>query len=356
MALSRMGFLPEIILKRNKLRGTPHFSIALATGIPVVILIIVAGNINVLGDMYAFGLLGAFTLTCIGLDLVRYREWRRSRSTHALVLASPVENGNVHVLGNGSSSSDQVGESEHLPADSKSLHETVRGETYGQEHESLWFKIDFFLGVLTTLLVAIAWSTNLVTKPLATAFGGGVTVLGMVIAYTNYTLQGKQGRVPVPVVVRSIEERIPGAVLAVLSAWNGLNDAVIQAAIHTAEESQATAKEQRPVVFLYFSEPVTREMPPRMMEIVDPYLDDQQARQCFSKAEGLALKAKLPVRQYIYLRGGPDIVTQVWQLIHPHDMVVPSKENELFKDINPDRVRFELTQNGKVVHMLKNWQ
>jgi amino acid transporter len=356
MALSRMGFLPEVILKRNKLRGTPHFSIALATGIPVVILIIVAGNINILGDMYAFGLLGAFTLTCIGLDLVRYREWRKSRAVHALMQASLAENGNVHVLGNGSSSPDQVGEPERLPVDSKPLNETVRGETYGQEHESLWFKIDFFLGVLTTLLVATAWSTNLVTKPLATAFGGGVTVLGMVIAYTNYTLQGKQGRVPVPVVVRSIEGRMPDAVLAVLSKWNGLNDAVIQAAIHTAEESQVTVHEQRPVVFLYFSEPVMREAPPRMMEIVDPYLEDQQARQSFSKAEGLALKAKLPVRQYVYLHGGPDIVTQVWQLIHPHDMVIPSKENELFKDINPDRVRFELTQNGKVVHMLKNWQ
>jgi hypothetical protein len=92
-----------------------------------------------------------------------------------------------------------------------------------------------------------------------------------------------------------------------------------------------------------------------MMEIVDPYLDDQQARQSFGKAESLALKAKLSDRQYIYLRGGADIVTQVWQLIHPHDMVIPSKENELFKDINPDRIRFELTPSGKVVHLLKNW-
>jgi amino acid transporter len=352
MALSRMGFLPEIILKRNKLRGTPHFSIALATGIPIVILIVVAGNINILGDMYAFGLLGAFTLTCIGLDLVRYREWRRSQAVHAL----PAENGTARVLGNGSAAPDQAAMPEHVPTGGEGINQAVRSESYGQEHESLWFKIDFFLGVLTTLLVAIAWSTNLVTKPLATAFGGGVTVLGMIIAYTNYTLQGRQGRVPVPVVVRSIEGRMPDAVLAVLSKWNGLNDAVIQAAIHTAEESQATAQEQRPVVFLYFSEPVVRETPPRMMEIVDPYLEDQLARQCFSKAEGLALKAKLPVRQYIYLRGGPDIVTQVWQLVHPHDMVIPSKENELFKDINPDRIRFELTQNGKVVHLLKNWQ
>ena len=79
MALSRMDFFPAFVLKRNKLRGTPHFSIALATGIPMIILIAVAGNINILGDMYAFGLLGAFTLTCLGMDVLRFRERRLAR-------------------------------------------------------------------------------------------------------------------------------------------------------------------------------------------------------------------------------------------------------------------------------------
>src|SRR5437763_4307302 len=70
LALSRMEFFPEFILKRNKLRGTPHYSILIATLIPIVILLIVRGNINLLGDMYAFGLLGAFSLTCLGMDIV----------------------------------------------------------------------------------------------------------------------------------------------------------------------------------------------------------------------------------------------------------------------------------------------
>src|SRR5205807_2509121 len=74
IALSRMEFFPAFVLQRNKLRGTPHYSIALATGVPILILIFVAGNINILGDMYAFGLLGAFSLTCLSLDIVRYRE------------------------------------------------------------------------------------------------------------------------------------------------------------------------------------------------------------------------------------------------------------------------------------------
>ncbi|HKV59401.1 MAG TPA: APC family permease, partial [Ktedonobacteraceae bacterium] len=74
IALSRMEFFPAFILKRNKLRGTPHYSIAIVTAIPILVLIAVRGNINILGDMYAFGLLGAFTLTCLGLDIVRHRE------------------------------------------------------------------------------------------------------------------------------------------------------------------------------------------------------------------------------------------------------------------------------------------
>ncbi len=69
-----MEFFPRIILQRNRLRGTPHYSIALATLIPILVLIAVRGDINTLGDMYAFGLLGAFTLTCIGMDIVRYRQ------------------------------------------------------------------------------------------------------------------------------------------------------------------------------------------------------------------------------------------------------------------------------------------
>src|SRR2546430_8986490 len=80
MALSRMDFFPAFVLRRNKLRGTPHYSIALATGIPIAVLLLVRGNINILGDMYAFGLLGAFTLTCLGLDIVRYRERKALRA------------------------------------------------------------------------------------------------------------------------------------------------------------------------------------------------------------------------------------------------------------------------------------
>src|SRR5437764_5025937 len=80
MALSRMDFFPAFVLKRNKLRGTPHYSIALSTSIPIIVLIIANVSINFLGVLYAFGLLVAFTLTCLGLDIVRYRERKALRA------------------------------------------------------------------------------------------------------------------------------------------------------------------------------------------------------------------------------------------------------------------------------------
>ena len=51
LALARMEFFPEFILRRNRFRGTPHWSIALATGIPIAVLLLVRGEINILGDM-----------------------------------------------------------------------------------------------------------------------------------------------------------------------------------------------------------------------------------------------------------------------------------------------------------------
>src|SRR5258707_4400333 len=99
MALSRMDFFPAFILQRNRLRGTPHYSIALATGIPIVILLLANGSLDLLGNLYSFGLLGAFSLTCLGIDIVRYRERKAARlqadvnaeylaSTHADVAAN----------------------------------------------------------------------------------------------------------------------------------------------------------------------------------------------------------------------------------------------------------------------------
>src|SRR5205807_382255 len=83
IALTRMRFFPPIVARYNRSRNTPHVAIMLATGIPIAILAVAGifaggGVIVLLGDLYAFGLLGAFTLTSIGLDIVRWRERKGS--------------------------------------------------------------------------------------------------------------------------------------------------------------------------------------------------------------------------------------------------------------------------------------
>jgi len=84
---------------------------------------------HILGDLYAFGLLGTFVLTCVSLDVVRWHE---------------------------------------------------------REHWTAGHTAIFVIGVLTTFLVLVAWTVNLVAKPYATAFGGGLTVIGLIIGLATY--------------------------------------------------------------------------------------------------------------------------------------------------------------------------
>src|SRR5438067_4065457 len=352
LALSRMEFFPAFVLRRNKLRGTPHYSIALATGVPILVLILVKGNINLLGDLYAFGLLGAFTLTCLGLDIVRHRERKLARS-----LSRRLQNGNLSETNreklaedvlrsatppnNGATSGAQANLGGIGPEDLAAL--ATPATSWRVKFRDAWHSLDFWLGILTTLLVFIAWSTNLVSKPLATAFGGSVASLGMLIAYVNYSRQKQKGRLPV--VTTGIEGRLPDSVLAVLTAKNGHNDMVIRSAINSAEG--------RPVVFLFLGEPKPGRVP-RMFEVVDPYLEDQQAKEYFGKAEHLARKSKIS-RRFVYRQEEPGAVSSVWHVVHPHDTIVAAENVPEVEDVNPDRVRHELTPGGKVAHLLKRW-
>src|ERR1700693_3350328 len=76
IALTRMGFLPRVLEHRNPWRRTPHWAILAAVVLPVIIIIASRGSVDLLGDLYAFGLLGTFVLTCVSLDVVRWREYR----------------------------------------------------------------------------------------------------------------------------------------------------------------------------------------------------------------------------------------------------------------------------------------
>ena len=120
LALSRQGFLPKIMELRNRAFNTPHIAILIATVVPALLILLTQGQMAILGDMYAFGLLGAFVFSSLSLDTIRWRLGRRD--------------------------------------------------------------IGFWIGALTTGMVITAWGVNLVEKQLATYFGGAVTLLGMLTA------------------------------------------------------------------------------------------------------------------------------------------------------------------------------
>jgi amino acid transporter len=320
LALSRMHFLPPGVQRRNTWRGTPHYAIALASGIPIVILLLVQGNIALLGDMYAFGLLGAFSLTCLGIDVARWRDWRRRRERQALLMQ----------VRPGASADATVGELLELPQPGQSSVAPV----------PVWL---FVLGLLTTALVMLAWGTNLLFKPLATAFGGTVTTLGLLTAFATARYLAKQGKWMV--FPTEIYGAIPGSILAVLPPTAEGREAVIRAACQEAEQGE--------VIFLYRGSPVSKRRP-ELFENADPYLSDEAARQAFSEAEQIARQQQVRHRA-VYAPPTPDIVFHYWQLLRPRDTIFGSQEHVQGNRLAPDLVRHSRGPGGQVTHYLKNW-
>ncbi len=353
IALSRMQFFPAFILKRNTLRGTPHYSILLATAIPIIVLLLVRGNILVLGDMYAFGLLGAFTLTCLGLDIVRYRERKAARAVRDRprsvgeqfahgsesdpVTASHTEDGTSALT------REPLSPPEHPSTSDPSTEKTPPSPYVGGMMLNPWYTFKFYIGLLTTALVVTAWTTNLVAKPLATLFGGTVTIVGMGIAYFNYNRHKRKEYLPV--VVTHSEERLPGSTMAVLMPDSECNDAVIRSAIDHAAG--------KPIVFLYLGSGNTGRAL-SLYEYHDPYYDDEQAKKIFGGIEHLAQKSGVK-RLFLYRKLELYALEHVWRLVHPQDMVIAAANVSRTQGINPDFIRYEGTSAGKIAHLLKDW-
>ncbi len=347
LALSRMEFFPQFILKRNKLRGTPHYSIGLATFIPILVLVAVKGNINILGDMYAFGLLGAFSLTCLGMDIVRYRQRQFRRLEQSRSTAAP----NSYARQQITPAADPGQKSQH-----DTLHEDKLEKLFDQqkaeeeqaspyerpEPEGVWTKslLNFWLGILTTFLVLTAWTTNLIAKPLATAFGGSVALIGMAIAFTNYTLNKRKGRIPV--VVTGVEKNFPGAVLAVLSPNSQSNEAVIQSAI--------TNPGKKPVVFLYLGH-YTSTRKPELFRLFEPHLNDEKARKELGRANYLAQQEKIEPR-FVYRHQKPGAILRISQNLHPQEIIISRDQLPEAQELHPQSTSDQATPDGQVVHLL----
>ena len=297
IALARMGFLPRALERRNKWRVTPHWSILVAVGMPVVITIGAQAQVNLLGDLYAFGLLGTFVLTCVSLDVVRWRE-RPAWTAGAAAI--------------------------------------------------------FVIGVLTTILVVTAWLVNLVFKPDATKFGGGLTVVGLVIGLMTYRYYRSRRPSVFPVSFRpqraaaSIATALgnrpsAGEMLVILPHDQLAAEAVMAAAIHAAAG--------RGAVFLYRGDRYPNQHH-ELLEVADPYLRDFSAHDAFARAEMLA-RVHLKNRRYVYMPGSlpREMVGEVWRTVAPKETLVTVEDQGMLPPMAVDRVRRHTTDGITVLHM-----
>jgi hypothetical protein len=152
LALVRLGFLPPWLAERSRRFNTPHRAIMISVLVPVAVIIASRGHTILLGHMYAFGLLGAFSLNSVGLDRIRWQERKHSLS--------------------------------------------------------------FFLGIFTSVLVVSSFCINLVYKSAATLFGGSVTLVGLAVAVAvrRGYLGGAKGGYTTPEAAERAAAQLPGAV------------------------------------------------------------------------------------------------------------------------------------------------
>ena len=297
IALARMGFLPRALERRNRWRVTPHWSILAAVAMPVAITVGAQANVNLLGDLYAFGLLGTFVLTCVSLDVVRWRE-RPAWDAGAVAI--------------------------------------------------------FVLGVVTTVLVVLAWLVNLVAKPLATEFGGGLTVAGMIAGLMTYRYyrSRRPSVFPVPFRPHRAKESIASAlgnrpsagdVLVILPHDQQAAEAVI------AEATRAAAG--RGAVFLYRGDRYPNQHH-ELLEVADPYLRDFMAHDAFARAEMLS-RGQVPNRRYVYMPGSlpREMVGEVWRTVGPRETVVTVEDQGMLPPMAVDRVRRHSASGTTVLHM-----
>ena len=297
IALARMGFLPRLLEHRNHWRLTPHWAVLGAVALPVAIVIGAKANVVLLGDLYAFGLLGTFVLTCVSLDVVRRREYRQWTATTVAI---------------------------------------------------------YVIGVVTTALVIGAWAVNLVAKPLATEFGGGLTVIGLIAGIATYRYS--RGHRPAVFPVSFRPQRAAESIAAALGGNTTAGEVLvilpheqIAAERVIAEASRAAAG--RGAVFLYRGAKHANQEND-LLEVTDPYLKDFSAHDAFARAEVLARK-HIPHRRYVYVPGNlpREIVAEVWHTVSPKETVVTVEDQGILPPMAIDRIRRHTSDGTTVLHM-----
>ena len=368
LALSRMRFFPTALQRTGAFRGTPHVAILLAAGIPMLVLVAVRGSIEVLGNLYAFGLLGAFILTCVSLDVIRWRE------RHSGVLIGAHEDpevqaqGQIHSDGHKALPSQTVSAGawgrvreqarylrQAIPGDQEERLRHVRTTLAKQRAQFVdwtdplptalrkaWPDIRYYLGFPTTLLVAIAWVTNLFSKPDATLFGGGLTLLGVGIAVVNYRVQQRAGEIPVfPL---ALLRPVHHSILVALPASSQHPTAVVRTAVDKRQSTPTGLRlpggaGRRGGAGL----PVRRSLPLRY-DGATPLLPRRD------ECQRAGVSAS-----FVYRVGGLDTLLDVWRAIRPDEILVEEgTTTSLARFVAPDYVRYSVVDGVRVAHDVRH--
>ncbi|MBO0683098.1 MAG: hypothetical protein J2P45_08090, partial [Candidatus Dormibacteraeota bacterium] len=197
------------------------------------------------------------------------------------------------------------------------------------------------------------WLVNLVAKPAATEFGGGLTLLGLIVGLSTYYFLRSRQPVVFPILHRPGKPIVPRAgahlaqgcdVLAVIPADPESAEAVVGAAVRTAGG--------RPLVFLYKGHQPS-EAHAELLEVTDPYLKDRAAQVAFARAEAQARRSASS-RGYVYIPedGRREMIGDVWKDLSPQDTLLMDGDQDVLPPIALDRVRRTYVDGLPVLHLV----
>jgi hypothetical protein len=195
---------------------------------------------------------------------------------------------------------------------------------------------------------------NIWVKKSATEFGGGLTVVGLIVGLSTYRYYRRRRPVVFPVPFRP--QRAAESIAAALGQWPSVGDVLVilpheQLAAEAVVAEAARAAVGRGAVFLYRGTRHGIEHAD-LFEVSDPYLKDYAAHDAFARAEMLSRK-QVPKRRFVYVPGNlpREWVGEVWRTISPRETVVALEDQGMIPPVAVDRVRRHVADGTTVLHM-----
>ncbi len=115
-------------------------------------------------------------------------------------------------------------------------------------------------------------------------------------------------------------------------------------------KSSLANPEKKPVVFLYLGESTSTDKP-ELFRLIEPHLNDIDARRDLGRANYLAQEANIDCR-FIYRHLEPDAIIRVWRELHPQTTIVGRDHLPKLLQIKPKRIKEKSTLAGQVMYLM----